>query len=412
MPSVPKSSFMVKACLRRTARTFRRLGAGPLRFLPGSSESFGPPRGITPTAEGWLRAHPDSGRWISLGEARPVRRRLPLHADPEIRRLFEHMGNGTIKRRGVADLRQARFWGNAYGCTLSADDRILHDLSPTFADFDRAAPDPARHEGLFQFRLPPVRRFKGTLAAINTYGHENFHHWLLDTVPAFGLLREAGIDFASIDGFLLRSSTKAFNREVLERLGIPEAKVVATDPGTHLRPDRLVVPTFSEPGRQPEIHDYSPEGLRFVRSLFLDGRTPSPVDADKIVVNRDKALARRLVNGDRIHERLRREGYVAVYLEDLTVAQQAALFQRVKSVIMPTGGGLANMAFANPGTKLIELFSPAYLPTFCLPLCQALAAEYVALVGRDNVGVGHSDLGNLADIEVPEEHILEFALAK
>ena len=405
-----KPPSRIKTALRGAARSFKRLATGPMELLPGTSESFGPPRGIESSAEAWLARHPDAGHWTSLSPVRQTTRKAPHHADPAIAAIFATMASGRIKARAVAELKGARFWGSAYGCTLSTDDRILHDLSPTFADLDRSVPDPRRHEARFHFKLPPVQKFNGTLAAINSYGHENFHHWLLDTVPSFGRLLEAGHRLEQFDGFLLRCSTKAFNRDVLERLGIPAAKIVPANIRTHLKPDRLVVPTYSEPARQPELYDYTPEGLKFVRSLFLDGRTPSPVDADKIVVNRDRARARRLVHGDRIHERLRREGYVAVYLEDLSVAQQAALFRRVKRVIMPTGGGLATMVFSDPDTRLIELFSPAYLPTFCLPLCQALDQEYVALVGDDTLGgAGHHDAGNLVDIQVPEERILAFA---
>ena len=62
--------------------------------------------------------------------------------------------------------------------------------------------------------------------------------------------------------------------------------------------------------------------------------------------------------------------------------------------------------------KLIELFSPAYLPTFCLPLTQALGVEYVALVG-DVTGrnLEHSDVGNRLDIRLGEEKLLGFAAA-
>jgi hypothetical protein len=194
---------------------------------------------------------------------------------------------------------------------------------------------------------------------------------------------------------------------------VGEAKVISGGSGSHLLPDTLIVPSYSEPGRQPEFFNYTPEGLQFVRSLFLDGKTKSPIDADKIVISREKACTRRLISGDRIHERLRRHGFVKVCLEEFSVAQQAALFQQARVVVMPTGGGLANIVFANPETRVVELFNPAYLPTFCLPLCEALALEYVALVGEDTIGAGgHSDSGAAADIKISEEKLFEWALTK
>jgi hypothetical protein len=359
-----------------------------------------------------VAARASAGTFRELTAARHTVRTPPLHADEPIARRFEAMQYGTIKRRAVAELTGARFWGTPYGCVITPDDRILHDLSPTFGDFLAPTPKPSRHDALFRFKLPPLERISGRVAAINTYGHDNFHHWLLDSLPAFGQLREAGVGFAGVDAFLLQTRVKAFHVESLERLGIRKSKVITVSSSRHLRPDCLLVPTFSEPGRQPDLYDYTPQGIALVRELFLDGRTPSPVNAPKILISREKTTTRRLVDGERIHERLRKEGFVKVCLEDFTVAQQAAVFRQARTVIMPTGGGLANVVFCEPGARLIEIFSPAYLPTFCLPLTQALGVEYVALVGDATAKtLEHSDVGNRLDIRLGEERLLEFAAA-
>jgi capsular polysaccharide biosynthesis protein len=385
------------------------MAAAPLKFLPGTSLGFGPPRGIEPSTEAWLK-RVSAGTFRELSAARRTVRSMPVHADAPIARRFAAMRRGRIKRRAVAELAGVRFWGTPYGCVITPDDRILRDLSPTFADFVAPRPQPSRHDAFSRFKLPPLERVSGRLAAINTYGHDNFHHWLLDSLPGFGLLREAGVDFGSVDAFLLQTRMKAFHVESLERLGIPKAKVISVSHSRHLHPDRLIVPTFSEPGRQPDLYDYSPQGIELVRALFLDRRTPSPVNAAKIVISREKTTTRRLLDGERIHDRLRREGFVKVCLEDFTVAQQAAVFRQARTVIMPTGGGLANVVFCEPGTRLIEVFSPAYLPTFCLPLTQALGVDYVALVGDSTAGnLEHSDIGNRLDIRLGEERLLAFA---
>lgn len=360
------------------------------------------------TVADWLGRHPEGGAQHRLSPARATVRQAPAHADPALAARFAAMPAGRIKPRFVTELLRARYVGVGYGCTVTPDDAVLADASLTFSDFEEPASAPERHDLLFRPRLPPVERFAGTVVALNTFAQANFHHWLLDTLPAFGRLREAGCEPAAADRVLLQTDRPAFVRESLARLGIPPAQVRVVNARTHLQPDVLRVPSFSEPGRQPEQFDYTPEGLRFVRELFLDGRTPAPVAAERLVVSREKTASRRLRDGGRIHERLRREGFVTVCLENFTVAQQAALFAQARVIVMPTGGGLANLVFCRAGARVIELFHPAYLPVFCLPLTQALGLEYHGLVGAAGAGgTVHHDAGAAQDIELPVERILE-----
>lgn len=391
---------IVRPLVRATARALGR--------LPGTSLAFGPPRGGVTTVADWLGRHPDGGALHPLSPARATGRRPPAHADPALAARIAGLRTGRVKPRFVAELHRARYVGFGYGCTVTPDDTILKDASLTFSDFDGSAPAPPRHDLLCRPRLPPLERVAGIAVALNTFAPANFHHWLLDTLPAFGLLREAGLDPAAAGAVLLQAGRPPFVRESLARLGLPADRVRTTDARTHLQADTLWVPSFSEPGRQPEQFDYTPEGLRFVRDLFLDGRTPPPVAAERIVISREQTASRRLRDGGRIHERLRREGFATVCLEDFTVAQQAALFAAARVIVLPTGGGLANLVFCRAGARVIELFHPAYLPAFCLPLTQALGLEYHGLVGAAGAGGAvHHDAGAAHDIDLPVERILE-----
>lgn len=317
------------------------------------------------------------------------------------------MTAGQIKPRFITTLLQARYLGRGYGSVINANDALLHDLSPAFTDFSGEI-----HEVLQQPRLPRTRALAGTSFVLGAPFCSNFHHWLLDTLPRLGMLREAG-HADRIDHYLLPHDTRHnWHREVLAWLGISDDRIVRTGPEDHLVCEELIVPSYAEPGRDPEQFDYTPEGLNFVREL---ARPHLPPDFDlgpHLVISREKAGSRRLVDGETIHAELTRHGFTKVLLEELSLAQQAACFQRAQTVIFPTGGNLANLVFCAPGTKVIELFHPAYLPTFCLPLCQALQLEYHALVESTPAGntPRHHDRGKFADIKIPVGRLLEHAL--
>lgn len=52
---------------------------------------------------------------------------------------------------------------------------------------------------------------------------------------------------------------------------------------------------------------------------------------------------------------LARRGFEKVFLEKMDLETQIALFRQAECVLAPHGAGLANMAFARPGTRLLEL---------------------------------------------------------
>lgn len=390
--------------LRRSLAALRDGAAAVLGACPGSSRSLGPPRHWIPDTTVWAAAGANAVRMLT--PERTVRRSRPRHADPALAERLHDAGR--IKPRFVAGLERGRCWGRGYGYVIDADDALHGDLSPSFDDF-AAGGGRRPHDGRRQPWLPRVRPERGVVAVASTPFCENFHHWLLDAVPKFGLLREAGWELDRIDRFILPAGAQQpWHRETLARLGVPLAKVLWTTSRTHIEAERLIVPSYAEPGREPDRYDYTPEGLTLVRGLFLGTAPARPDWPDKIVVSRELATARRWRAGEAGHERLRREGFTVVVLERHSLAEQAGLFAHARQIVMPTGGGLANLAFCSPGTRVVELFDPGYVPTFSAVLSGALGLDYIGLVGGPAGAATHGDAGAAADIDVPVDRILDF----
>jgi hypothetical protein len=392
------------AAVRPVALAARNAMARSLAVLPGSSCQIGPPRRLVrdTLAAARLSAPGDHGdvQVRMLTAAREIVRTPPVHADPPIARRLA-VPTVSIKPRFVAEFPHGRFWGRGYGYIISPDDALHADLSPALDD------TASQHDALLQPLLPRVRPVRGTIASLGTLYCENFHHWLLDAVPKLSLLRDSGWTDEAIAGYLLPATAcRPWHQEVLARLDIPTEKIIRSDARTHVQADRLLVPSASEPGREPERFAYTPEGLAFVRGLFADAMVARGDWPEKIVVSRELATSRRWTAGDAGHARLQREGFVKVLLERHTLAEQAALFAHARQIVMPTGGGLANLAFCAPGTQVVELFDPAYLPTFSFVLSSALDLAYTALVGDAPTPVSHSDAGSARDIAVPAERTL------
>lgn len=395
----------MKKSWRRIGRKLRGVAAALARRAPGTSAHWGPPRYSVADTPAWW-AHPSAAGcgWL-LTPGRTTQRLAPRHADPAIAARFFAMREGTVKARFVADLSEARIWGLGFGAVIDRDDALHHDLSPAWTDYSGE-----RHEVLQRLRLPALQIMRGTAVMLGTPFCANFHHWLLDTLPRFGLLQEAGWPPEAIDHVVLPPDTQQrWHSEALKMLGIEPRQVRRLGAADHVQFDRVVAPSYSEPGREPERYDYTPEGLRFVRDLVATRAAGAAGCGPRVVVSREKAAARRLSNGDAIHAELERNGFRKVLLEEMSMAEQAACFGAAEVVVFPTGGNLANLVFCQPGTRVIELFSPAYLPTFSHVLAGALQLDYVALVAPDSKGKAeHHDSGATDDIGVTVERIRAF----
>lgn len=365
-------------------------------------------RGNLPRGSDWASSIPGADV-VALDPMRQTCREPLHHLDAPMARRFATMSHGRIKARSLLHLKRAMHWGGGYGCVW-ADGIVARDFSPDIPDFVRSgAIQPSSHSVLNRLALPRPESIQGHTLALNTFGHGNFHHWLLDTLPAFSILEKAGKGLGDFDHLLLLSPSQPYQLAALQALGIPDSKVIRTHSGRLLALEQVTVPSYSEPGRQPEVFDYTPEGLEFVRKLFNPGDVEPPFHAERLVVSRKKARARRWVEGDQAPDELRRAGFREVLLEDYTVQEQASLFFRAKIIIMPTGGNLANMVFCQPGTRIIELFHPEYLPTFSLTLASALGLDYVALVqSSDQAKLQSKDTGSSRDISIPMNAVMKW----
>lgn len=85
---------------------------------------------------------------------------------------------------------------------------------------------------------------------------------------------------------------------------------------------------------------------------------------ERIYVSRDDARWRKVENETEIVDSLRQRGFKRVVLADRSVREQAELFRRASIVVGSHGGGLTNLVFCEPGTKVLEFF-PARAVNVC-----------------------------------------------
>lgn len=199
--------------------------------------------------------------------------------------------------------------------------------------------------------VEPVK-LKGNCFNAIVEGSVVYTHWLLDTLPRLLFLTDQGHDLDAFDHFLFAGITTKFHRQTLELLGIPDHKIV-----TRARDGRLFsVDSFTTVSAPRIAFASHPNLYARVRSLFL-GETSKRKTSRRIYISRGKARRRRVVNEQDLEAVFQRYGVEILHLEDYSISETAAIMNEASHIIAPHGAGLANLVFAQPETKVLELYS-------------------------------------------------------
>jgi hypothetical protein len=214
--------------------------------------------------------------------------------------------------------------------------------------------------------FPKVQRVIGSVVSLATDGHNNFYHWMLDLLPKLFIALAAGLGDRP---FYVGGSTP-FQKQTLQLLGIPPARVLDCNAIPYLQADQLIVPFLGD-DHPPNVFDAAK--YRLLAEVFST-RIPAKATAKKLharfIVSRNKTRSRRVVNEDALAARLAPLGFTLVHLEDLAFLEQITLFAKAKAIVASTGAGLVNLIHCRPGTPVAIL-----MPEACPDLvCRDIAA--------------------------------------
>lgn len=343
-----------------------------LRRLPVSSRLIGPPKGLYVTAEAWASSTGMPDKAKKIYDAATGQRVAPKMLENKLPWEFlTFFGGMTIKEEPafVATVPRGRIYGE--GAVISQDDRLIGNLSREMVREN----DQRRHSIFRKLKLAPNTKVKGTVAVLAVQAGDVYWHWMFDLLPRIHLLRQSGIPFDEIDYFATNRILYPFQRETLERAGIPRQKIIECTKDTHIEADNVVASTITR--TLP-----AGWGFRYVRELMLAGSHEQRAGTPRrIYVTRADARQRRVSNEDEVFGYLRRLGFESAKLAGLSMEEQANLFASSEIVIAPHGSGLTNLLFCGAETRVVEFFSPTYVNPCYWALSNAAGVDYYCLLG-------------------------------
>ncbi len=226
-------------------------------------------------------------------------------------------------------------------------------------------------------KLPSPLKISGTVAFLSVGWGTTYFHWMTDLLPRIELLRLKGINFAKIDKFVVNRCQLPYEKATLNHFGIPEDKIIESQQHPHVEAERLVI---------AYLHYRGGNWVgKFLRQEFLT-KSLSQVKSsgyDRLYISRKYAQYRKVINEAELVNCLKANfGFHVVTLETLSFAEQVAMMFGAKVAIAPHGAGLTNLVFCNPGTKIIEIFSPDYINNCYWLLSHQVNIDYYYLLGE------------------------------
>ncbi len=203
------------------------------------------------------------------------------------------------------------------------------------------------------------RYFAGRLVVLSSPGQENWYHWLLQVLPRLKILASSGIKYDKIYIDNLRTQWQKKSLEiVLKKLGIAKECLYLVEGDAVVEAKELIVPSIAHRPSMGYTYGSFPRWLKqFLYDCFLPKtyKNEKISQPKKIYICRSKASIRRILNEEALIDKLKRKGFKAVYLEELSPIEQARLFHHADVICGPHGSGFANLIFCRPTTRVIEI---------------------------------------------------------
>jgi capsular polysaccharide biosynthesis protein len=279
----------------------------------------------------------------------------------------------------VAEFHGGIAWGHPTGGVFTSDGRFV----PAFTHDPCGA---AFHSVWTRLRLPKPKHLRGrVLYLVTPQAADNFHHWLIDLLPRLGLVRRAGYALSDFDHVIVNHSQRAYQISTLAHLGISPERIIAADPSVYVRADVLVVPSL-----KPDNQTISAADLGFLREAFLESTSIAPPKR-RIFLSREDAGFRRLRNEAQLRPLLQSLDFEIVSLAGLSVPTQARLFSEAEIIAGPAGAAFANLVFASPGARVIEIAPPQWLAAFHWMVSARAGLEHTVVLGEGSVMRGVPD---------------------
>jgi tetratricopeptide (TPR) repeat protein len=210
------------------------------------------------------------------------------------------------------------------------------------------------------------------------WGNGGYFHWMFDVVARLDMVQKiSNLQDIKIDQFVFTHCPNQYQIDCLEILGINQNQIFESFHYPSLKAKQVIVPNITQ---EFGISEWK---CHYLKQAFLNPKIRPDIPGYKrIYIDRNKAGYRKTINNQAVVQLLEKYGFQRIYLETLSIVEQAHYLNAAEVVVAPHGAGLTNLTFCNPGTKVIEIFSPGYVTPLYWFLSNICRLEHYYLFGE------------------------------
>jgi capsular polysaccharide biosynthesis protein len=264
----------------------------------------------------------------------------------------------TIQGKNIFFQPQPTWLAEVSECGVRGPDlAIFTKAGSMLAEVSLAWEKKAEFHPIFRsLQFKQVRRVDELAALLAVTGGNTYYHWMFEVLPRISILKPVLKKNPNIL-HVVNSLNYRFQKETLESLGIGEKKCIALDQFPALEFRRILVPSYPSSMGAP-----SPQVVEFLRKSFITNKIVKTKNLfPKRLYLKRAGISRRVENEENLLSILKELNFEFIDPANLSFKDQVNIFTQANVVMAPHGAALSNIVFCNPGTKVIEMFSPEYV---------------------------------------------------
>ena len=204
------------------------------------------------------------------------------------------------------------------------------------------------------------------------YNMANYYHFVYDTLPYLFTYFKQKKKYPNLK-LLVNVPDKdteglySFVIESLQLLGIPEADLVFLD--TNVLYKKVILGSSLTHNRMSNSPP-SQKVFALLEKMASDSDYVGPqqvyisrrswVNKDNQNIGTDYTQRRRCTNEDDVVKIFEDFGFVEIFCENMSMQEKIGLFKNAKMIAGPIGGGMCNVIFSEPQTKVFSINSPLF----------------------------------------------------
>jgi hypothetical protein len=314
-------------------------------------------------------------RLHSYGASEPIYYREPQHCQRLPKEFSSMVGRVEYPQPFMLDVANGELHGRHAVATTQQGEIVLESLLNHRPYLETVSAGRIHYPKSFEQLRQQLReksRYKKVFVLVNHFGNAYFH-WLLESLPRLWLLKQYEVETGESIPVLIDTNPSRHVVETLRLLGIHD---VIEWKATAATAEHLLIPMAMHGTGIP-----SPFACRWLADALLSSTELPSIKAPLVYISRAKTKKRRVVNEAEVIDWLEGWGFQSFFLEEMSLAEQMALFKQAKLVAGPHGAGFSNVIFSYK-LKLLEFFEPSYLNACFYRLASGMRFDYAFLLAQ------------------------------